>query len=88
MNIRKVKHLAELNKDKTLRIYNPSTDDFTVKYEGKEYSIGALDMQEYPYHIANHIKKHLADYILHERGIKTNPQDDLAEIKKEIEVSI
>lgn len=83
-----MRRLAEANSVKNVRIYNPDVDDFTVKYEGEPYTIHALDIQEYPHHIAQHIKKHLADHLLWKRGIKVNPQDDLTEIYKEIEVEL
>ena len=86
--VRELRHLAEKNKDKTVRIYNPDTEDFTWKYHGKEYTIPALNMEQFPVDIANHLKKHLADYILNIRGVKDNPEDDLKKIYKEIEVEI
>lgn len=88
MNIKELQHLAEINKDITKRIYNPDTDDFTVKFHNEPYTIHALEIQEYPLPIADHIKKHLADHLLHKRGIKDNPEADLKNIFREIEVNI
>lgn len=67
-------------------IYNPTTDDFTALYNGKPYTIKALDMKEFEDHIADHLTKHLANKILHSRKIKLNPEADLIEIEKEIQV--
>ena len=86
--VRDIQHLAEVNSKKTARIYNPHTEDFTVEFHGDPYTIHALEMDEYPLAIANHIKKHLANLLLQKRGIKTNVEDDLAAIYKEIEVLI
>lgn len=86
MGIYELQHLAEINNELTKRIYNPDTDDFTVTFHGKPHTIRALEIQEFPFHVANHIQKHLADHLLHKRGIKDNPQDDLEEIYREIEV--
>ena len=88
MDIHELKHQAKINESKTLKIYNPDTADFTVKYHGEPYTVHALEMESFPLPIANHIKKHLADHLLNKRGIKSNPQDDLVKYLKEIEVSI
>jgi hypothetical protein len=86
MNVTDIRHLAEVNKSETKRIYNPDTDDFTVNFDSKPYTIKALEIQEFPIHIANHIKKHLANHLLHKRGVKINPEADLSKIFEEIEV--
>ena len=88
MDIHELQHLAEINTELTKRIYNPDTDDFTVNFNGSPHTIHALEIQEFPIHIANHIKKHLADHLLHKRGVKESPQADLENIFKEIEVII
>ena len=67
-----------------VRILNPDTEDFTVKYHKKSYTIEALGTAEFPEHIAEHIKKHLADKLLEKKGARTNPVDDLKEISEEI----
>lgn len=76
-------------RDKKVKIYNPDTDDFTVKWHGQPYTVRALEISKpLPFHIANHIKKHLANHLLHKRGVPehSNITDTLAKIKKEIEV--
>lgn len=88
MGVKEIQRLAEANSQKTLRIYNPDTDDFTCNYHGKPYTVRALDMEEYPLPIANHLKKHLADHLMWKRGVKVNPEVDLKEIFKEIEVEL
>lgn len=84
-----MRRLAEANSKKMVRIYNPDTDDFTVEFHQKPYTIYALEMAEFPYEVAKHIKKHLADKILFKRGIGREAVPDLlAGIYKEIEVEI
>ena len=86
MDVHELRRISHAKKDKMVRIYNPDTDDFTVNYESKPYTIRGLEIDEFPFHIANHIKKHLADHLLHLRGVKVNPTADLMEIYKEIEI--
>ena len=87
MRVQELQHLAELNKDKLTRIYNPDVEDFTVIYHSAPVTIRALEIAEFNIHVADHIKKHLADHLLHKRGIKTNAEEDLKTIFKEIEVN-
>lgn len=88
-SVKEKQRLAEANANKTSRIYNPDVDDFTYPYHGKPYTIHALEMEEYPVEIANHLKKHLADHLLFKRGIGDIGTDEqLAKIYKEIEVEI
>jgi hypothetical protein len=88
MDVRELRHLAEVNKDISKRIYNPDIADFTCIFQGKPYTICSFEMTEFPLYVAEHIKKHLANHLLHKRGVKNNPQSDLVEIYKEIEVTI
>jgi len=84
--VKEMQRLAEANKKKELRIYNPDTEDFTYSWHGKPYTIPALDVGKFPFHIANHLKKHLANHILWKRGIgKATPELLLKRIFEEIE---
>ena len=87
MDIHELQHLADINKEITKRIYNPDTEDFTWNYHGNPFIVKALEIQEFDLPIANHLQKHLADKLLWKRGIKTNAEEDLKNIFKEIEVS-
>jgi hypothetical protein len=69
-------------------IYNPTTEDFTTKYDGKPYTIKSLDMKEFPDHIADHLTTHLANRILHSRKTVGTVEADLENIKKDIKVKI
>ncbi len=77
----------ERNKEK-VRIYNPDSEDFTVRLADKSYTIRSLEIELFNYRVANHMKKHLATHLLNKRGRKDglNVNDSLEEIKKEIEV--
>jgi len=86
VRVKELRHLAEMNTSKQVRIYNPDVEDFTVNYHGYPVTIRSMEMQTYNMEVANHIKKHLADHLLHKRGVKVSPQDDIQAIYKEIEV--
>ena len=87
-NVSEIQRRSKDLEDKKLKIYNPDTEDFTRKWHGQPYTIRALEIEEFPFHIANHLKKHLANHLLHKRGVPANRniQEALAKIKKEIEV--
>lgn len=74
-------------------IYNPSKEDFTHTYanaenEPIEYTVPAGELQQYPYYLAQHLAKHLADKVMGDRGIRVNPEADHAAIMKEILVEL
>jgi hypothetical protein len=76
-----------------MRLFNPSKNSFSTTYDingnGSPlmFTIDGLDFADFNDIVGEHMKKHLADFILNERGIKTNAFDDLDKIKREIEVS-
>ena len=92
--IQELRRLAEQDKKKMIRLYNPDVKDFSVFYDDgsgrKEYTIKALEMEEFPYVIGGHVKKHLIDRILNKRGagVSGNIPEAKRKIAKEIEVSI
>ena len=47
-----------------------------------------MEIKEFDDVVANHITKHLANFILDKRGIQQNSELDLELIKKEIEVEL
>ena len=73
-------------------LFNPLSKDFSITYdinENKspvEFKIRALDFGEFPDPVAENMIKHLSDEVMHTRGIKLNAEDDLKEIREEIEV--
>lgn len=71
-------------------IFNPSRDDFSVEYLDDEniphtYTIKSMQLRSFPTYIADHIVKHLSQKIMWDKGIKTNPEDELKAIRREIE---
>jgi len=74
-----------------MKIFNPDTEDFSISYDINEnkdsqiFTIHSLEMKEFPDFLARHIQKHLADHLLHKRGIRLNVEEDLKRIYKEIE---
>ncbi len=71
-------------------IFNPLKTDFTITYDihgtgsPVPFTIPAIDMAGFEEPVATHVLTHLSQAILNERGIKTNYDDDIANIKKEI----
>lgn len=71
-------------------IFNPLNEDFSVDYDvpGKgrtTFTIHAREAESFPTYIANHVKKHLANRVLHTRGVRFNVDADLQEIGREID---
>lgn len=44
-------------------LYNPTKEDFTCKWEGKDYTIPSRQLVTHPKWLADHIAKHLAQKI-------------------------
>jgi len=86
MDVHDLQKQAEINAEKKVQLWNPDSEDFTVKYIGKEYTARSLEMTTFSLPIALHLKKHLANYIHHKRGTKINASADLIKIQEEINV--
>lgn len=75
-------------------IYNRLLTDFSVKWDisgenPKEFTVLAGDVLEIEEPYATHVKKHLANAILNERGLKNgNAELTLREINEEIDIDI
>lgn len=87
--VKALKREAEARAKETVRIYNPDSEDFKVTYAGEKYVILSREISPFSRPVAEHIKKHLANHILH----KNYPSDKNAElalekIYKEIEVKL
>ena len=74
----------KINQDRVIYLYNPDTEDFTCKFEGKEHISHAMRREEFPYYVGKHIQKHLAMHLLNTRSRVKNPAEDYANILKEI----
>ena len=59
--------MAELD---TLYVTNPTTDDFTVNFNGEPYMIGAGEKKAFPEFLGFHVAKHLSDKIIREKILK------------------
>jgi len=70
-----------------VRIFNPDDKDFTVKWHGEPVTARALEIGEFEYHVAQHIKKHLATHLVNKKGIAIPTDEDRQEVIKQIEVS-
>jgi hypothetical protein len=77
---------AEDRKTQTKRIFNPTSDDFTVSYAGVPYTILSHDMKEFPIEIADHVQKHLVTHILNKKGSFTEQDRQDALKKTEVEL--
>jgi hypothetical protein len=77
--------IRKANKAKKIRIFNPDSKDFQCYYDGISYLLKAQDIGEFPAVIALHIKKHLANHLLH-KGSAKNAELELKKIMKKIEV--
>ena len=78
-----------------IRVFNPDIKDFTVKYDvsgdrnTKEFKVNARDVAYFDKSIAFHVANHLADFLLHKRGVADkekirSPHAVKQEILKEI----
>ena len=78
--------------DEKVFVFNPDIEDFSVKYDINgdgnpvTFTIRSLESEPFEPVIAEHIIKHLATHLLHKRGVRHNPELDLKNIRKELEV--
>lgn len=87
--VRQLKREAKENASKKVKIFNPDDEDFTRKFEGKPYTIHAQEVGEFPFTIANHLKKHLKYHLMYKRKIEKKSTDLVSEeIEKEITVKL
>jgi hypothetical protein len=78
----------ELENEQTVRLFNPLAEDFTVLFHGKPLTINALEIAVLPRPQAEHIKTHLTNHIINERGINLPNEDDIKAIHRELEVEL
>lgn len=53
--------MAELD---SIEVYNPTDEDFTVRFNGEPYTLASHARREWAQYLALHVAKHLSDYIL------------------------
>lgn len=70
------------------KIFNPDTEDFSVMFAlekiPEKYTIRSRETLTFPTYLADHITKHLVQYIVLKRGVKTNYEDEYEKVKKEV----
>ena len=71
-----------------VRLYNPDTKDFSVKYGTKILFIPALEIKEFIYYEAKHIKKHLVDYLIHKKSGGYVTPEERQKVEEKVEVTI
>ena len=78
-----LKREAKENSKKIIRVYNPSTEDFTFNYKGQPHTIKALDYGEFSYSLGLHMRKHIIDFLINKRSL--DPITQREEVAKEVE---
>ena len=64
----------EIKKTKVVKLFNPTSEDFTVMYGGIDYTIASGSKVSLPVYLAEHIAKHLTDKRLLDRGKPINSE--------------
>jgi len=73
-------------------VFNPLKSDFSVTYDVNgtgapvTFTVQAHKTAEFDEVVANHVKKHLATAVYDLRGGKTNNEDDMKAIMKELTI--
>jgi hypothetical protein len=84
MRTKDMQQLADANEDKLIGVFNPTTKNFTWKYDGESYTIPKGEMVKFKYHLAHHMAKHLIDKILTDKSTPTNKVEERAKWEKKI----
>ena len=83
-----LKREAKENAKKKIRLYNPDTEDFSVKYGPNTHTIKSLDSEEFQYTIAIHVKRHLVNHLINKRQLGIYSPLERKEIEDEVEMKI
>jgi len=84
------KHLLQLkeefsqNSNKKVFIFNPTTDDFVVEWSGVPYLIPSLEVKEFDFPLAQHIKKHLLEFAFNKSGGEISREELLKQIETNV----
>jgi hypothetical protein len=93
-SVRQLRYEQSQLNERTLRIFNPDSEDFTVTYDVDgtgnpvPFTAPAQEISTFSGLIGEHLIKHLSNRLLHKRGVKTNVEDDLKKIREEIVVEL
>lgn len=92
MDVHELRRRAYLEKDIPIRLYNPLLKDFSVQFNDgsgiKTYTLKSKEIEAFPTPIAKHIRKHLVDFVINERGVISTDRVAVSKIKEEIEVKL
>lgn len=78
----------------SLILYNPTNKDFCTTYDINgdgnpiQYCVKARDTAEFKGELGYHMLKHLSRFIMIDRDVKTNWDDDIKAVEKEIIVEV
>lgn len=72
LSVKDQRRLNAIKKKQHAKVFNPTDEDFTVKYNGKDYTLSAGNSVVLPVNIAEHIAKHLTNKRLGSRNLSTN----------------
>ena len=76
MKVSEMRHLADSKKDQKIGVFNPTTKNFTWKFDSKSYTIPKGKMRKFEHHIAEHLAKHLINQILNDKGMDTGKKEN------------
>lgn len=78
------KRIHDVRLIKEIGVFNPTTKDFTWKYNGKSYTVPKGEMKKFDYYLGHHLAKHLIDKILTEKDIPIDKKKARAEWQKKV----
>ena len=75
-------------------LFNPTNKDFSVTYDIHEtgipetYTVKSMETEYFDEPIFSHVKKHLLDFLINERGTNPTFLEDVKECEKEIDTDL
>lgn len=84
MNVSDLEEKQYIDNEKRILVRNPLSEEFSVGYSGQKLTILGLETKEFSAKHGQHLAKHLADRILHERSQFHVSHSALPGIMKEI----
>lgn len=87
-NIAQLREQAYIDSQKKVRLFNPGKKDFTFNFNGAPHTIPAMEIKEFDFYVARHLKKHLAEKLLDEENVEYKTPHLIEEKYKLIEVTI
>ena len=83
MRVADIEREARDKQKQDVRLFNPGLEDFKVKQGEKEHLVRAMEISTFKQFEADHIEKHLADFVMNQRGLSkdTDRQKVIEEIR-------